>query len=212
MLNFAVTHPTNLHLIDINQLREKYGIPEKYFFSPNQFWVHKNHKLVLKAVKLLKNEGINILVAFSGKNYDFRNPGYFEELVQFARENDLQENIKFLGFIDRSEQLVLMKHAIAIIQPSLFEGWSTVVEDAKALSQDIILSNLNVHVEQTTDYPNKCFFNPYDEVDLKEKIKSRLFNPIQKQEYPYRIYVEQFGKNFMKIVREIIQEESSRKQ
>ncbi len=40
---------------------------------------------------------------------------------------------RFLGFIDRGEQLQLMKNSIAIVQPSLFEGWSTVVEDTKAM-------------------------------------------------------------------------------
>lgn len=42
----------------------------------------------------------------------------------------------------------LMKHAIAIINPSLFEGGSTTVEEAKSLLKVIILSGIPVHREQ----------------------------------------------------------------
>jgi hypothetical protein len=41
-----------------------------------------------------------------------------------------------------------MRHSLAVIQPSLFEGWSTVVEDARCLGKKIILSDLLVQVEQ----------------------------------------------------------------
>jgi len=34
------------------------------------------------------------------------------------------------------------------VQPSLFEGWSTVVEDARALGKPIVLSDIPVHLEQ----------------------------------------------------------------
>jgi hypothetical protein len=50
-----------------------------------------------------------------------------------------------VGFIDRAEQTMLLKNAISIVQPSLFEGWSTVVEDAKALNQYMILSDIPVN-------------------------------------------------------------------
>ena len=76
VLNFAVTHP-DISQIDFETLKVKYKLPEKYFFSPNQFWLHKNQLIVLKTIKLLKNKGINVWVVFSGKEYDYRNPGYF---------------------------------------------------------------------------------------------------------------------------------------
>ncbi|MEO8352985.1 MAG: glycosyltransferase, partial [Chthoniobacteraceae bacterium] len=49
--------------------------------------------------------------------------------------------------------------AIAIIQPSLFEGWSTVVEDARALGRPCLLSDLGVHREQNP--PGAHFFPPH---------------------------------------------------
>jgi glycosyltransferase involved in cell wall biosynthesis len=68
----------------------------------NQFWVHKNHNLILK-IDLLKAYGIEVLVIFTGKETDYRNPNYFDQLKQKAEKLGIKENIKFLGFIDRED-------------------------------------------------------------------------------------------------------------
>ena len=49
-----------------------------------------------------------------------------------------------------------MRKAMAVIQPSLFEGWSTVVEDARALGKPMILSDFPVQIEQ--DPPSSDYF------------------------------------------------------
>ena len=197
VLNFAVTHPKYEHL-SINNLLEKYNLPRDYFFAPNQFWKHKNQTVILEAVKIAKQNGVAISVVFSGKMHDYRNTEYTESLINFVKEDKLKENIFFLGFIDRSEQLKLMKESIAIIQPSLFEGWSTVVEDAKVMNKYIILSDLSVHKEQIE--ANVSFFSPHNSLEL-----SKLLQLYSKQEpviqnYDYQSKVVEFGENFLKII------------
>jgi glycosyltransferase involved in cell wall biosynthesis len=163
VMQFATTLPTYKHL-DIASLRAKYNLVGPYFFSPNQFWAHKNHIVILQAVVHLKEKGYIYQVAFTGNEHDYRNPGYADSLKQYVRDNKIEQQVKFLGFIDRSEQLQLMNHSLAVIQPSLFEGWSTVVEDAKAMDQVLIVSDLNVHKEQCVD--KAFYFNPKDAVQL----------------------------------------------
>jgi glycosyltransferase involved in cell wall biosynthesis len=199
VVNFSVFHP-NYSTIDITQLKKKYELEDvPYFFSPNQFWKHKNHIVVLKAVKRIKeNYNFNILVLFSGKESDSRNPTYFEEIKQFVSENNLQDNIKFLGFIDRSEQLCFMKNALAVIQPSLFEGWSSVVEDAKAMNQNLIVSSLNVHKEQLGDLA--YYFNPNDEKELLDQIILFLEDKIRTPEFNYNEQLHLFGEKFMEVI------------
>jgi glycosyltransferase involved in cell wall biosynthesis len=193
---FTVSHP-DFQDISINDLREKFNIKGNYFFSPNQFWKHKNHQLVLNALLILKKTGIKTQVVFTGKEEDYRNPEYFPSLKRFINENDLAEYVKFLGFIDRKEQLQLMKNSFAVIQPSLFEGWSTVVEDAKAMNQFVILSNLPVHQEQIQK--NVCFFDPYNAEDLAKKINLLLENPPEREIVPYDKDI--FGKKFLEILK-----------
>ena len=41
-----------------------------------------------------------------------------------------------------------MVGSVAVLNPSLFEGWSTTVEEARALQVPMVLSDLPVHQEQ----------------------------------------------------------------
>lgn len=56
---------------------------------------------------------------------------------------DYDHNIKW--FFLREEQVLILRNAIAVIQTSLFEGWSIVVEDAKAQNKFVISSSFKVH-------------------------------------------------------------------
>ncbi len=210
--NFYSTYKNNLHLLqfastlpnykdlDINSLKEEFDLTEKYFFSPNQFWQHKNHIVILKAIKELKSKNLDFQVAFSGSESDYRSKDYFQQLKSYIQENKLEKWVRFLGFIDRKKQLQLMNNAIAIIQPSLFEGWSTVVEDAKALSQYIILSNLKVHQEQISQ--NCTFFDSLDYMELAKIIEKELINPTLRQNIDYQQNIKDFAKQFLKIVQQ----------
>lgn len=202
VVNFCVFHP-DYSTIDIAQLKRKYELEDiPYFFSPNQFWKHKNHIVVLKAIKKIKEDyNLNIQVLFSGKESDSRNPTYFEEIQQFVKKNNLEDIVKFLGFIDRSEQLCFMKNALAVIQPSLFEGWSSVVEDAKAMNQNLIVSSLNVHKEQLGD--SGYYFNPNDVNELKKQMCLFLENSITNPEFNYSQRLSLFGENFMDVINTI---------
>ncbi|SFF15546.1 glycosyltransferase family 4 protein [Flavobacterium xueshanense] len=192
VLQFAVVHP-DLIKGDLKIIKEKYGITGDYFFSPNQFWQHKNHISIIEAVKILKDKGVTVKVVFTGKEYDYRNPEYTANLKQKVIDYQLENEILFLGFIDRIDQLVLMKNAQAVIQPSLFEGWSTVVEDAKALNQTLIVSNIAVHQEQLGD--KGYFFSPNNYDELVQKMVEVINNPICKLIYDveYTENIKQFA-------------------
>ena len=62
-----------------------------------------------------------------------------------------------------------MRRSLAVIQPSLFEGWSTVVEDARVLGKILIISDFAVHVEQNP--PRAMFFAKDSAEDLAQKLE-----------------------------------------
>jgi glycosyltransferase involved in cell wall biosynthesis len=201
VLPFAVTLPA-MDDINIDLMRSKYGVTGDYFICSNQFWAHKNHRVVMEALVELRNRGKRVTVVFTGKQSDNRNPLYNDKLMKYVRDNNLENFTKFLGFIDRKEQLIMMKHSIAVIQPSLFEGWSTVIEDAKAMNVSIIVSDIEVHREQLGKYP--LYFKKENAADLADKIETVLeANP--NVGFPsYEKNVKEFGVGFMNIVKEII--------
>jgi glycosyltransferase involved in cell wall biosynthesis len=197
LLRFASILPKFEHL-DITSLKQKYSIGQTYFLTPNQFWKHKNHKIILEALVLLKQQNLDFQIVFTGSPNDYRNKEFFQSLMNFIELNELQKWVVFLGFIDRADQLSLMYHALAIIQPSLFEGWSTVVEDTKALNQFIILSDIPVHREQIN--ANCRFFDPHTATQLASIIEETVSSPPEKQFIDYFHNITEFSENILKVV------------
>jgi glycosyltransferase involved in cell wall biosynthesis len=148
------------------EIVDKYNLPKEFFYLPNQFWKHKNHLLVFEAVKLLVDENININVVCTGSLNDYRNLDYIANIQLFIAKNKLQNNIKLLGLIDYADVFSLIKYSKAVINPSLFEGWSSTVEECKSVSKNMILSNIEVHKEQSA----KSLFFEKDNVYLLANI------------------------------------------
>ncbi|OAB27877.1 Glycosyltransferase involved in cell wall bisynthesis [Flavobacterium fryxellicola] len=199
VLQFAVVHPI-LQRNNIHEVKVKYGIQGDYFFSPNQFWQHKNQIAIIESAKILKDKGIIFKIVFTGKEHDYRSPNYTNKLKQKVVDYQLEKEIIFLGFIDRIDQLVLMKNAQAVIQPSLFEGWSTVVEDAKALNQTLIVSNIAVHREQLKE--KAYYFSPNNYNELANNIVEVIENPVNKLRYDldYSENIKMFALNLKQLL------------
>lgn len=198
VVNFAVVHPSLL-TTDFNQLKQQYQLKMPYLIAPNQFWVHKNQQVVLDAALLLKQQSISVQIIFTGKENDFRAPEYTKQLKQFVYDHALQKEVQFLGFIPRAHQLCLMQNSRAVIQPSLFEGWSTVVEDAKALNKWVILSDIPVHREQLKT--NVDFFDPKNPAALAEVLKVHLSEEKQAVVSDYTNELKKFGEGFVKMLK-----------
>jgi glycosyltransferase involved in cell wall biosynthesis len=198
VLQFAVSHDFTA-LPAFEDVLQKYQLDSVYFMSPNQFWQHKNHSIILEAASILKKQGFNAQFVFTGKEYDYRNPDYTDQIKNLAKELGIEDSVKFLGFIDRNDQIALMKNAQAIIQPSFFEGWSTVVEDAKALNQTIIASDIAVHREQLGDAGN--YFDPKSAEALSKLLRRSLDGEhLNQYTADYNTSILNFANDFLSIV------------
>ncbi|MCU0534209.1 MAG: glycosyltransferase [Hydrococcus sp. Prado102] len=149
---------------EIAEPLERFRLPKRFFLVCNQFWKHKNHTVVFEALARLADE--SIACVFTGETKDPRWAGYFKEIEDYIVQNRLSSSVYLLGRISRDDQLKLMRNAIAIVQPSRFEGWSSVVEEARAMDKVLLLSDFPVHREQA---PTKSyFFNPDDAQELAQ--------------------------------------------
>jgi len=199
-LRFA-THHQSFANIDIVDIKQKYSIDRPYFIISNQFWVHKNHMAILKSVNALKDAHPEILCVMTGhpKVSSPKSKGYIEGLMNYFEEHRLSKHVLFLGLIPREEQLSLLAHSLAIIQPSFFESWNTTVEDAKLLGKYILLSDLEVHREQISD--NVFFFNPYNVDELVKGMLTVLENaPVKVMPKTYENNVMQFAKDIVNML------------
>jgi glycosyltransferase involved in cell wall biosynthesis len=194
------------------ELLQPLGIPEKFAYLPNQFWVHKNHEIVIKALARLKDKGVTIPLVCTGSTYEKRAQDHFARLTAMIAQLGLTDQIRILGIVPKAQQVEILRHAAFIVQPSLFEGWSTVVEDAKSVGRPIVLSNLAVHLEQNP--PNALFFDPHDVDDLAVKLETAWSRfpagPDEESERAAATLLEQrilkSGRDFMAIVGEAVEQ------
>jgi glycosyltransferase involved in cell wall biosynthesis len=138
----------------------QYHVPQKFFILSNQFWRHKNHEVVWQALSVLQVRGTRVTVVCTGHTYDYRHPNHFDQLLGQLHRHDLSQQVRILGVIPRDLQLALMRQSVAVIQPSLFEGWGTSVEDARALGCATVLADTPIHREQNP--PGSRYFTPND--------------------------------------------------
>lgn len=142
------------------QLEERLQLPPRYFFLPNQFWRHKNHQVVIEAMTLAAARGTDLHVILTGKAEDYRAPGHYQALMAQVKDRGLERRFRHLGVVSYPELQALMRHSLAVINPSLFEGWSTTVEEARSLGKATVLSDIDVHREQSP--PAARFFRAHD--------------------------------------------------
>jgi Glycosyl transferases group 1 len=156
---------------------EKYGLPEHFIYLPNQFWAHKNHLVAFQALALLATDDLRPTLVCTGQEDDRRNVQHMPMLRKMLDDHGLSSQVRFLGLVPRADQIAIFRRAAFVLQPSLFEGWSTVVEDSKSLGRPTVLSDIAVHREQVEAAGPEfetILFDPHDHVKLAEALRLAL--------------------------------------
>ncbi len=133
-------------------LEAEYGLTGPYFHLPNQFWMHKNHAVVIEALAIARKAGRPLLVVATGHTRDARHPDHFQTLMSRVAELGCADDFRVLGLVPHAMLTALMVHSCAIVNPSRFEGWSTTVEEGKSIGKRVILSDIQVHQEQRPEH------------------------------------------------------------
>src|SRR5436190_21898226 len=58
--------PTSVYDTDPRQVCDLYNLPAKFLYLPNQFWKHKNHITVFRALSMLKKKNTPVFLVCSG--------------------------------------------------------------------------------------------------------------------------------------------------
>jgi glycosyltransferase involved in cell wall biosynthesis len=148
---------------------KNFNLPEKFALVANQFWRHKNHQVVVEAIAELRRRNLRIPVVMTGLPADYRDPinEVLSQMLQAIARAGLVDQVVLLGLVSDEELLALMRAATLVIQPSRFEGWSTIVQNTKALGRPLICSDIAAHREQA---PDALGFFPCDRADALAEI------------------------------------------
>ncbi len=167
---------------DIENVKQKYNLPAKYFMISNQFWIHKSHSTAFEALHILIKEKRlkDIHIVCTGKMIDYRFRNYIEDLKKLIDKLEISSNVHFLGYIPKSDQLFIMQNSIAIIQPTLFEGapGGLAVHDAVGMGVRSIVSDIPINKEIEDDLVT--FFEVKNSKDLADKMELLYNEPFTK--------------------------------
>jgi glycosyltransferase involved in cell wall biosynthesis len=212
VVQFVAYIPEEVYNTDPAEMCRKYSIPQRYFYLPNQFWKHKNHSLVIKALQILASRSVDATVVCTGTTFDDRNPNFFASLLTEIAMAGMHDRFRILGLVARQDVYHLQRQSLALLQPSLFEGWSTSIEEAKSLGKRVIASDLAVNIEQISDAD---FFAPHDAESLANCMEAviKTTNPgpdlpretIARAEFPGR--VKDFAGKFLNVINQALQDD-----
>ncbi|MCC6179554.1 MAG: glycosyltransferase [Chloroflexi bacterium] len=169
VLHFRATLDPDTLADDPQAARQRYGLPPRYAIVCNQWYRHKNHPIVVEALGLLRARGISIPCVFTGRAEDHRWPDYGPSIERRVADLGLEDTVRLVGSVPRVDQVLLVRAAALVIQPSFFEGWSTIVEEGRALGKPMLLSDIPVHREQSP--PDSRFFDPHDPAALADALE-----------------------------------------
>ncbi|MCR4283771.1 MAG: glycosyltransferase family 4 protein [Parcubacteria group bacterium] len=116
---------------------EEIAVPLNFFLYVGVIKERKNLLNIIKGFYEFKKENksdIKLVVAGKGSG------AYYEEALSFVEEDDLKEEVVFLGFVNDNQLSFLYKNARAFIFPSLIEGFGMPVLEAMDCGLPVVTS------------------------------------------------------------------------
>ena len=167
---------------------------KNFFFTPANYWEHKNHKTLLVAINMFTRRNKDINFIFSGK---FLDSVARKEFDDFLKVNKLNKRVLMLDYIESDLVEYLYSKCCAVITPSLYEGFGMTLREAYYFRKVAIASNIEAHKE-IGDPDTTIFFDPRSPKDIldkllffsKQNIENFSFNRIVNIEKIYQDYVD----------------------
>jgi len=146
----------------------RYNLPQKFIFYPAQFWEHKNHKGLLRAIGQLKGmlPDLKLVLAGSRKNA-------YESVLQLVKDLNLQNDVIFLGYVPDEDITEIYLRARALVMPTFFGPTNIPPLEAFVIGCPVAVSDIYGMREQVGDAA--LLFNPKSVGDIADCIR-RLWN------------------------------------
>lgn len=141
----------------LNQIKEKYNLPERFILNVGTIEERKN---LLNVIKALKDTRIPLVVV--GK----KQKKYFQKIEKEIRKSGVE--VQFLEHVSMNELAAIYRLADIFIYPSLFEGFGIPVIEALFSGTPVITSNVSCLPE--AGGKNSTYVNPLSVEDIRSKV------------------------------------------
>lgn len=141
-------------------------ISEPYFFFAGRVKLRKNvHAIVSGFIdfKLRTKASCKLIIA-GGYGGD-----YYRRMVEALQKAGLSEDVVFVGYVTGPELYSYYKNTLALVYPSLHEGFGMPLVEAMSIGTPIITSNISSMPEVVGDAG--LLVNPHDAIDISSAME-----------------------------------------
>ncbi len=146
------------------------GVPARYVLYPAVTWQHKNHVSLLRALALLRADGLDVPLVAPGHHTDF-----FSTVLEEQGALNVSDLVTWPGFVSRDELVALYRGAAAVIIPTRFEAASAPMWEAFDAGVPVASSNVTSLPEQAGDAA--LLFDPDDVPAIANAIRRLWTDP-----------------------------------
>ena len=184
---FCVIENITSRKIVLDESKKFNAYPEKketVLCTVGRFFEQKNISLAVDACAELVKRGKNI------KWYHIGDGPLKSKIEKQIAENNLQNNFILLG--EKSEPYPYMGQCDIYVQPSLYEGKSIAIDEAKCLCRPIVVTDFSTVHDQITDGFNGLICR-MDKVDMADKIERLIDNKAERERLSENLKNEKVG-------------------
>jgi len=119
------------------ELKNKYGLEEKFILYPAATWKHKNHIALFYAISILREKNVSLQLIITGNITN-----YHRELIASAEKLGIDKLVKFLGIVPESDLVGLYKQTSLVVIPTTYEAGSGPLYESMRYGIPVICSNV----------------------------------------------------------------------
>jgi glycosyltransferase involved in cell wall biosynthesis len=149
------------------QIVEKHHLTKPFLLYVGSVYPHKNVIQLVKAVRQLNQEGVEIMLAVVCSRNIFLN-----RLQKQLKKLDCEQFVKLLGFARDKELAGLYQAAAAFVTPSLMEGFGLPGIEAMQVGCPVIAADSSCFPEVYQEAA--VYFDPHNLMQLKKRITTVL--------------------------------------
>lgn len=151
--------------------------PQQYLLYPANYWMHKNHEMLLTAFQIARHSGKlkpTIKLVCTGA------PGERQKwLAGIVKDMGLESHVIFAGYLSNDDLSTLMSNSAGVVFPSLYEGFGMPILEAMATGVPVACSN-------TTSLPEiadkaALFFDPRIPTQIAEAMIELVSDETQRR-------------------------------
>ncbi|MBR3102815.1 MAG: glycosyltransferase family 4 protein [Lachnospiraceae bacterium] len=158
------------------EVLEHYHVAEKgYYYTVSSQVPHKNLSTLLRAMGILKRKQSAALrpLLITGVG-----GGVTGELQQIIKEEQLEDEIRFTGFISDAERNALYKNCKAFLFPSIFEGFGMPPIEAMVMQVPVLTTEC-ASIKEVTGGLLNYVADPKDPAEWAERLETELQMPAE---------------------------------